>query len=144
MSGFLDWTMFLFKFSADHLLSGLVLSAALFLGSAVVFLVLFREQRWSASTRYQASLLIFLVLAATPFLTGLRMAPPAEASRPEPRFTQGIDLMPPPPDIVVGADVNDPNPKHNLPESTFWFQSIDWRWCWQFRGPSLPPFVSSE
>jgi hypothetical protein len=96
MSGFLDWIMFILRFGADHLLSGLILSAAVFVGLVVVFLVLFREQRWSASNRYQASLFIFLALAATPFLTGLRMAPSIQASPPGERFTQGIDLIPPP------------------------------------------------
>ena len=126
MNGFLDWTTFCLRFGADHLLSGLILSAAVFLGSVLVFLLLFREQRWSASTRYQASLLIFLALTATPFLTVLRLAPPADVPRPVAHFAQGIDLVPPAPDIVVGADLNYPSPKHDLPEPTFWFQSIDW------------------
>ena len=57
---------------AEHLLNGLILSAAIFLGSLLVFRLLFREQRWSASTRHRASLLLFFVIAGTPILTALK------------------------------------------------------------------------
>ncbi len=37
---------------AEHLVNGLILSAVIFLGSLLAFRLLFREQRWSASTRH--------------------------------------------------------------------------------------------
>jgi len=44
--------------------TGLILSAVIFLGSLLAFRLLFREQRWSASTRHRATLLLFLVLVS--------------------------------------------------------------------------------
>jgi hypothetical protein len=61
---------------AEHLLNNLILSAAIFIGSAIALQWLFRAQRWSASTRYQASLILFLVLASTPIVTLFKPAPP--------------------------------------------------------------------
>jgi len=41
------------------LLGSLILSAAIFVGSTVVFRLILHEQRWSACTRYRVTLLTF-------------------------------------------------------------------------------------
>ena len=52
----LDQTISCLRFIAEHLANGLILSSAIFVGSAIAFRWLFRSHRWSASTRYQTSL----------------------------------------------------------------------------------------
>ena len=85
MSTGLDQIIPYLRIIGEHLLNGLILSAAIFLGSLFAFRLLFREQRWSASTRYQASLFLFLILAASPVLTVFKPVPAHDApARPVP------------------------------------------------------------
>jgi hypothetical protein len=72
----LDQTISCLRFIAEHLANGLILSSAIFVGSAIAFRWLFRSHRWSASTRYQTSLILFLVLAMRPIVTLLKPVPP--------------------------------------------------------------------
>jgi beta-lactamase regulating signal transducer with metallopeptidase domain len=111
---------------AEHLLNGLVVSAAIFLGSLLVFRLLFREQRWSASTRHRASLLLFFVIAGTPILTAFRPAahrdvPRAEQFLPEESW---IETIP----VVSNANIPMDNSRstHRWREPTFWLRWINW------------------
>jgi hypothetical protein len=54
----LDQIILSLRFIAEHLANGLILSSAIFVGSVVAFRWFFRAQRWSASTRYQTSLIL--------------------------------------------------------------------------------------
>jgi beta-lactamase regulating signal transducer with metallopeptidase domain len=65
---------------AEHLLNGLILSAGIFLGAAILLPLCFRADRWSAATRYQVSLLTFVLLASTPLLVVLKPALPTNAT----------------------------------------------------------------
>jgi hypothetical protein len=60
MSANLDAIVWYLRPIAEHLVNGLILSAVIFPGSLLAFRLLFREQRWSASTRHRASLFLFL------------------------------------------------------------------------------------
>lgn len=111
---------------AEHLLNGLILSAAIFLGSLLVFRLLFREQRWSASTRHRASLLLFFVIAGTPLLTALKPAAPSDAPRAEQFLPEEswIERIP------LSSDANIPTDNsrstHRWREPSFWLRWIDW------------------
>jgi hypothetical protein len=83
MNANLDQIISCLRIIAEHLVNGLILSSAIFVGSVVAFRWLFRAQRWSASTLYQASLIVFLVLAVTPVATLLRSTPPQNGPRTE-------------------------------------------------------------
>jgi beta-lactamase regulating signal transducer with metallopeptidase domain len=116
------------RFIAELLMNGLILSSAIFVGSVVVFRWLFRVQRWSASTRYQASLILFLVLAVTPIVTLLK---PAQLPR-----NAGTELVLIPDPAVEGlpSSTEAINPainqgvesKHHLAPLKSWFRWIDW------------------
>ena len=88
MSANLDAIVWYLRPIAEHLVNGLILSGVIFLGSLLAFRLLFREQRWSASTRHRASLLLFLVLAGTPILTAFRPTPTSDVPRIEQRFPE--------------------------------------------------------
>jgi beta-lactamase regulating signal transducer with metallopeptidase domain len=110
---------------AEHLLNGLILSAAIFLGSLLVFRLLFREQRWSASTRHRASLLLFFVIAGSPLLTALKPAAPGDAPRAEQFLPESwIERIP------LSSDANIPTDNsrstHRWREPSFWLRWIDW------------------
>jgi beta-lactamase regulating signal transducer with metallopeptidase domain len=111
---------------AEHLLNGLILSTAIFLGSLLVFRLLFREQRWSASTRHRASLLLFFVIAGTPILTALKPAAPRDVPRAEQFWPEesGIERIPP----FSNANIPTDNSRstHRWREPSFWLRWIDW------------------
>jgi beta-lactamase regulating signal transducer with metallopeptidase domain len=65
---------------AEHLINGLILSAGIFIGAAVLLPLIFQEKRWSAATRHGVALLTFVVLAATPLLVVLKPSSPAQSS----------------------------------------------------------------
>ena len=111
---------------AEHLLNGLILSAAIFLGSLLVFRLLFREQRWSATTRHRASLLLFFVIAGTPILTVLkppapRDLPRAEQFSPEESWIERI-----PPFSNANIPMDNSRSTHRWREPSFWLRWIDW------------------
>jgi beta-lactamase regulating signal transducer with metallopeptidase domain len=110
----------------EHLLNGLILSTAIFLGSLLVFRLLFREQRWSASTRHRASLLLFFVIAGTPILTALKPAahrdlPRAEQFLPEESWIETIPVL-----SNVDVPMDKSHSTHRWREPSFWLRWIDW------------------
>ncbi len=107
---------------AEHLINGLILSAVIFLGSLLVFRLLFREQRWSASTRHRASLLLFFVLTGTPILTALKPAAPRDVPRaeqfsPEESWVEGISSN-------LNIPTDNSRSTHRWREPGFWLR---WR-----------------
>jgi len=125
MSANLDAIVWYLRPIAEHLVNGLILSAVIFLGSLLAFRLLFREQRWSASTRHRASLLLFLVLAGTPILTAFRPTPTSDVPRIEQRFPEQtwMEKTQPLPNLDI--------PKENIRSThrwrgpTFWLRWID-------------------
>jgi beta-lactamase regulating signal transducer with metallopeptidase domain len=126
MNANLDQIISCLRFIAEHLVNGLMLSGVIFAGSAVTFQWLFRAQRWSASTRYQASLILFLVLAATPIVTLLKPAPPQSRLSAEPVLISDPGISPAPAGGIDQADQKGVESKHHLPQPKFWFRWIDW------------------
>jgi len=111
---------------AEHLVNGLILSVVIFLGSLLAFRLLFREQRWSASTRHRASLLLFLVLAGTPILTAFRPTPTSDIPRIEQRFPEQSWMENTPPFPNVDIPMENSRSTHRWREPTFWLRWIDW------------------
>ena len=117
----------------EHLVNGLTLSAAIFLGSMLLLRLLFCEQRWSASTRHRVSLLTFFVLASTPILTALKPVQPrgalsrAEQSLPVQAWSQEIPVVS---GATVSATANHSAsqhaPRHRWRGLGFWFRWVDW------------------
>jgi beta-lactamase regulating signal transducer with metallopeptidase domain len=128
MSTGLDQIIPYLRIIGEHLLNGLILSAAIFLGSLFAFRLLFREQRWSASTRYQASLFLFLVLAASPVLTVFKPVPVHDAPAAEQLFPSNPQIEEFPASSGVGVIANDhrPRSKQDFPQPNFWLRWIDW------------------
>jgi Antirepressor regulating drug resistance, predicted signal transduction N-terminal membrane component len=113
------------RFVSELLVNGLILSSAIFVGSVVAFRWFFRAQRWSASTRYQTSLILFLALAATPIVSLLKpVQPPRNAG------TELVLISDP---VVEGLPTEAINPtidqgvqsKHHLSKKS-WFRWINW------------------
>ena len=113
---------------AEHLLNGLILSAAIFAGSAITFRWFFRAQRWSASTRYQASLILFLVLAVTPVATLFKPTPLQSSAGTEQLLTSdpAFDELPASSGLIKTTSDKAAESKHHLPPAKFWFRWIDW------------------
>jgi beta-lactamase regulating signal transducer with metallopeptidase domain len=124
----LDQIISCLRFIAEHLVNGLILSSAIFVGSVVAFRWLFRAQRWSASTRYQTSLILFLVLAATPIVTLLKTAPPLSNVSTKPVLVSdpGFEELPASTGVFTPTIDKVVESKHHLPPSQFWFRWIDW------------------
>ncbi len=114
---------------AEHLVNGLILSAAIFLGSILLFRFLLREQRWSAATRHRVLLLTFFVLASTPILTALKPTRPSDSL---PRTGQLLAEQPWPTEIqmfsgvAVPSEANRSTPQHHWRQPGFWLRWIDW------------------
>src|SRR3984893_10065095 len=111
---------------AEHLLNGLILSAAIFLGSLLVFRLLFREQRWSATTRHRASLLLFFVIAGTPILTALKPAAPRDVPRAEQFLPEESWIERIPPFSNANIPTDNSRSSHRLREPSFWRRWLDW------------------
>jgi beta-lactamase regulating signal transducer with metallopeptidase domain len=124
----LDQLISCLRFVAEHLVNGLILSSAIFVGSVVAFRWLFRVQRWSASTRYQTSLILFLVLAATPIVTLLKPAPPQRHVSTEHVLISnpGLEELPTSTEVFNPTTDQGAESKHHLPSPKFWFRWIDW------------------
>jgi beta-lactamase regulating signal transducer with metallopeptidase domain len=112
----------------EHLLNGLILSGAIYAGSVIAFRWLFRAQRWSASTRYQVSLVLFLVLAVTPVATLFKPAAPQSNARPEQVLTSdpASEELPSSSGLINTTPDKAGESKHHLPPPKFWFRWIDW------------------
>ncbi|HZC35962.1 MAG TPA: M56 family metallopeptidase [Chthoniobacterales bacterium] len=136
MTASLDQIISCLRFIAEHLLNGLILSAAIFVGAVLASRWFFREQHWNPVTRYQVSLFLFLALASTPILTifkpiSSRDGPRAEVSVLALAATE--ELVPParPPEDVspssrVITPTNDTESKDHFPEPTIWLRWVDW------------------
>ena len=126
MSANLDATVWYLRPIAEHLVNGLILSGVIFLGSLLAFRLLFREQRWSASTRHRASLLLFLVLAGTPILTAFRPTPTSDVPRIEQRFPGQTWMEKTQPFPNLDTPKENIRSTHHWREPTFWLRWIDW------------------
>jgi beta-lactamase regulating signal transducer with metallopeptidase domain len=138
MTANLDQIISCLRIIAEHLLNGLILSAAIFVGAVLASHWLFREQRWSPATRYQVSLLLFLALASTPILmifkpvashdvpradvSAVGLAKAEEDLPPAP----SLEATPSPSGVIIPTNDNPPESKHHFRQPTFWLRWIDW------------------
>lgn len=128
MNANLDQMISCLRIIAEHLLNGLILSAAIFVGSILASRWLFHEQRWSPVTRYQASLFLFLVLASTPILTVFKPVSSPDVPRAEEfvRPVPSLERIPPSSGVTLATDDKFPESKHHFAQPTFWLCWIDW------------------
>jgi beta-lactamase regulating signal transducer with metallopeptidase domain len=138
MTANLDQIISWLRVIAEHLLNGLILSAAIFVAAVLAFRWLFHEQRWSPATRYQVSLFLFLALASTPILMIFKPIPSHDVPRAGVSalaLAKPGELLPPVPSlrdthrssgVIISAKDNPPESKYHFPQPTFWPRWIDW------------------
>jgi beta-lactamase regulating signal transducer with metallopeptidase domain len=138
MTANLDQIISWVRVIAEHLLNGLILSAAIFVAAVLAFRWLFHEQRWSPATRYQVSLFLFLALASTPILMIFKPIPSHDVPRAGVSalaLAKPEELLPPVPSlrdtprssgVIISAKDNPPESKYHFPQPTFWPRWIDW------------------
>jgi beta-lactamase regulating signal transducer with metallopeptidase domain len=138
MTANLDQIISWLRVIAEHLLNGLILSAAIFVAAVLAFRWLFHEQRWSPATRYQVSLFLFLALASTPILMIFKPIPSHDVPRAgvsAVALAKPGELLPPVPSlrdtprssgVIISAKDNPPESKYHFPQPTFWPRWIDW------------------
>src|SRR6202043_3097132 len=93
---------------AEHLLNGLILSAGIFLGAVILLPLCFRADRWSAATRYQVSLITFVLLASTPFLVVLKPALPTNSAGTPKAVTNYTGVRNVPETPLIGRLIHEP------------------------------------
>ena len=114
---------------AEHLLNGLILSAGIFLGAVILLPLCFRADRWSAATRYQVSLITFILLASTPLLVVLKPVLPTKPSASPQAVTNYTGVKNVPESPLIGRLIHEPTDvERSAPPITLrdWLAKVEW------------------
>jgi len=114
---------------AEHLLNGLILSAGIFLGAVILLPLCFRADRWSAATRYQVSLITFVLLASTPLLVVLKPVLPINPSASPQAVTNYAGVKNVPETPLIGRLIHEPTDVERSAQPITlrdWLAKVEW------------------
>jgi beta-lactamase regulating signal transducer with metallopeptidase domain len=114
---------------AEHLLNGLILSAGIFLGAVILLPLCFRADRWSAATRYQVSLITFMLLASTPLLVVLKPVLPTKPSASLQAVTNYTGVKNVPESPLIGRLIHEPTDVERSAQPITlrdWLSKVEW------------------